>query len=141
MFNSAGTTCIAAVCQSGFTYNAKAFRCEPICGSNMFVNSTNQCQCLSGYVLDPTVTFCHIACTSGFVYNSTSSVCSPVCAANMFVNSTNQCQCNSGFVLNVNGVGCRAKCQLGFVYNTTALACHKVVCQAGYTFNPVNKIC
>ena len=79
-------------CQSGFAYSAASANCQPIvipptCGANMFVNSTNQCQCNIGYVLNPNAVGCHLSCGTGTFYNSTTGTCQTInCPPNLTFN-------------------------------------------------------
>jgi hypothetical protein len=146
-FNQSNLIC-QPVCLEGYFLNYTANLCEPICGANMYVNGSNQCQCIPNFVLAANGVGCRQKCPYGFQYSNQDLECQPICGPNMYVNYNNQCQCLPGYVINLNGFGCRQRCPQGFRYNRSALVCSPVCnsnmevnasnlcqCLPGYTYN------
>ena len=86
-------------CSTGYRFNYNTGLCEkvvvpPICGPNEFVNASNLCQCLNGYIPDPTgAAGCILQCSPGQTYNYTTQSCQAiVCPAGYQLNTfTNKC--------------------------------------------------
>ena len=168
-------------CQEGFATNASDIcvtRCTtaeyfnkttntctlipPKCGANMFVNASNTCQCLTGYIFEPASNDCRLNCPAGTNYdlatqkcititcpagqhfNSTTNNCVitlSTCGINMFVNASNTCQCLSGYTLDTDGQSCRIICSAGHQYNLSTKQCELTECPIGFSLDKVAQKC
>ena len=92
----------------------------------MWVNPSNQCECLKGYTLTASGRGCRIVCGEGYQYNVLTKQCEiikPTCGVNMYVNTSNLCDCLTGYVLTPDGQSCRIICENGFKYNAAIAKC------------------
>ena len=162
------------VCPAGFKFNYNTGLCEkiivpPICGPNMFVNSANLCQCLTGYIPDPSgAQGCILQCSPGTVYNYTTASCQAIicptgyqldpltntckqivviCPPGSFYDKvTNQClSCPPNYTFDPVSRQCVAniQCPAGYVFNTVTRLCDLIIhnCPTGQVYNNVTGSC
>lgn len=116
----------------------------------MFVNGSNKCQCLAGYVYAEGGQYCRLDCTSGYRYNAQAKRCEQiVCPPKYTFNSAtqkcekNQLICPQGFFWNEGTRQCLS-CPAGFTYNAATNQCEAsthYICPSGYFFNTETKLC
>ena len=141
-------------CPTGYKFNYNTGNCEfivvpPICGPNQYVNSNNKCQCLTGYIPDPSgASGCIIQCPTGTVYNYTTQSCQAVaCQPGYQFNAfTSKCEkivivCPSGSFYDKVSNQCLS-CPPGYTFDPASRQCvANVQCPTGYVFNPSTRLC